>query len=698
MPTTKLNKTIFYFFLTFFIFFSFFPTLSPAQNRVSILPIETLRAINNEISGDRAQDYIRNIAHIKRDQASKEYHLASVWVAEQAKKFGLSDVHIETYPANDDTWYYMQKARGGWDAEFAELWITSPTEEKLTSYAEIPVSLANRSQTSSAVAPLVYVGQGTQLSDYQDLDIEGKIVFAEGDGARVAPLAVDRLGAAGVVVVNQRFAHDQPDIVSRIRIFTDTPTFVFCLSHRRGEALKARLLSGEQIIVKAEVKATIEPGVYENVIATIPGANLAAKEILLTAHLCHYKPGANDNASGSASILEIGRTLRRLIDQGKIAQPQRTIRFIWIPEMSGSIAYAATHPDVVERMVAGINFDMVGQYLNDNNSTFFLHCTPHSQPHYVNDVIANLTEFVAFHNVEPLNNVSNHFPVLSFSGSRDAFRYRIAGYTGGSDQYIFNDGLLDVPSAFFLIWPDHFYHTSGDKPEICDPTQLKRTSFLGAASSVYLTDDSPELARRLAGEVYTRAKARIAQEIKRAFDLINLSSSNDLHENHKEAVNIINQVYKRELAALATVKDYSHRDQDVDEYVNALLQQIASHKQVSSNDISVFYNVTCRGRELTPERISLNAAEQEAQTMIPRRNPKLKGPLSSNFLVDRLGDYTTLPITSMDSRITYEILNFIDGKNTILDIRNAVSAEFEPVPVAWVIEYIQLLSRAGIVQ
>jgi len=39
--------------------------------------------------------------------------------------------------------------------------------------------------------------------------------------------------------------------------------------------------------------------------------------------------------------------------------------------MSGSIAWAATHPETVERTIGGINLDMVGQYLNKNNSTFF---------------------------------------------------------------------------------------------------------------------------------------------------------------------------------------------------------------------------------------------------------------------------------------------------------------------------------------
>lgn len=671
------------------------------QNRVSILSEEAIRALNNEISGERAQDYIRNIAHHKRDQASDEYHKAAEWVVEQLQKFGLSEVHIEKYPADDDIYYYMHKARRGWDAEFAELWIIEPRQEKLTSYADIPVSLANRSQSCHVTGELIYVGNGTRGEDYAGLDVKGKIVLAEGSGDAVAQWAVDRLGALGAVTINQRFAHEEPDNVSRMRIFTETPTFVFGLSHRRGEALKARLLRGENIIVKADVQATIHPGHYENVIATIYGADLAAEEILLTAHLCHYKPGANDNASGSACLMEMGRALKRLIDEGKIKRPQRTIRFLWVPEMSGSIAYAATHPEIVDRMIAGINFDMVGQYLNDNNSTFFLHCTPHSQPHYINDILANLVEFVAAHNVEPLTSGGESFPVLSFSGSRDAFRYRIAGYTGGSDQYIFNDGLLDVPSAFFLIWPDRYYHTSGDKPEICDPTQLKRTSFLGAAAVVYLMDDCPHKARRLAGEVYTRTASRITLEVKRAFDFINQSDGEDLHENYKEAVNFIEQAYKREIAVLLSLKNYSRRDESGDEYVDALIQKIAAQQKGSIQDVLNFYRITCRALELSPRKITLTTAEEKAQTIVPRRNPKLKGPLSNDFLQERLKGKnvrTDLPINRMDSRITYEILNFIDGKKSVLDIRNAVSAEFEPVRLEWVIDYLELLEKAGIVK
>lgn len=675
-----------------------------AQNKTSILSEKDIRALNNEISGELAQEYIRYIGHYSRLQPSKSYHQAAVWVAEQAKKFGLSDVAIEKYPADGKKYYYMYSTSPAWDVDFAELRIIEPAEEKLTSYAEIPVSLAITSQSCDVKGELVFVGRGVAAEDYEKTDVKDKVVLAEGSIGTVANMAVDRFGALGVVVINQRFSEDEPDIVSSIRIRTQTPTFGFGLSHRRGNELKNRLLRGEMIKVRAVVKTETQPWHYENVVATIPGTNpdLAQEEILFTAHLCHYKPGANDNGSGSACLLEIGRALKRLIDEGKIKRPRRTLRFLWVPEMSGSIAYAATHPDIVARMVAGINLDMVGQYLNQNNSTFFLHLTPYSQPHYINDILTNLTEFVAANNVQSLMNRSGfNYPVYSLSGSRDAFRYRIANYVGGSDQWIFNDGLLNVPSVFFLVWPDRYYHTSGDKPEICDPTQLKRSSFLGAAAAIYLMDDCPHKARRLAGEVFSRANSRIALETKRCFDAINQTKAGDIHQTYKETLNINTQAFKREIATLISIKDYSYRDQAVDNYIDALIRNLKSQEQARFKDIQNHYTLTCGVRETPPQRPMLSSQEKAAAQVVPVRNPDLKGPLGRSFLQEKLRGKDVnlnLPIYRRDSRITYEILNFIDSKNSVLDIRNAVSAEYEPVPVDEVMEFIQILAEAGIIK
>jgi hypothetical protein len=42
-------------------------------------------------------------------------------------------------------------------------------------------------------------------------------------------------------------------------------------------------------------------------------------------------------------------------------------------------------------------------------------------------------------------------------------------------------------------------------------------------------------------------------------------------------------------------------------------------------------------------------------------------------------------------------VNFIDGKRTVSEIRDAVSAEFEPLDLKAVTQYIDLLAKAGVV-
>ncbi len=45
--------------------------------------------------------------------------------------------------------------------------------------------------------------------------------------------------------------------------------------------------------------------------------------------------------------------------------------------------------------------------------------------------------------------------------------------------------------------------------------------------------------------------------------------------------------------------------------------------------------------------------------------------------------------------LVYEITNFIDGRRSISDIRDAVSAEFGNVPLPAVVEYFERLAKAG---
>jgi len=60
------------------------------------------------------------------------------------------------------------------------------------------------------------------------------------------------------------------------------------------------------------------------------------------------------------TILEVARTLQKLISEGKLARPARTIRFIWPPEIEGTLALLNGKPEFAKRIKAVVHMDMVG--------------------------------------------------------------------------------------------------------------------------------------------------------------------------------------------------------------------------------------------------------------------------------------------------------------------------------------------------
>src|SRR5260370_19348712 len=102
-------------------------------------------------------------------------------------------------------------------------------------------------------------------------------------------------------------------------------TLGFMGSLKTARGMRERLARGETIRIDAVVKAGQQASNYEVVTATIPGADakLKEEEIAFSCHLDHQRPGANDNASGCVTILEVARTVQKLIAEGKLARPAR---------------------------------------------------------------------------------------------------------------------------------------------------------------------------------------------------------------------------------------------------------------------------------------------------------------------------------------------------------------------------------------
>lgn len=99
-----------------------------------------------------------------------------------------------------------------------------------------------------------------------------------------------------------------------------------------------------------------------NVLARIEGAEWPDEWVIVGAHIDAWGPGANDNVSGTASVLAAARAIRALVDAGYA--PRRTIVFAgWDGEewgLIGSTEWVEEHAaELAESGVAYLNQDMI---------------------------------------------------------------------------------------------------------------------------------------------------------------------------------------------------------------------------------------------------------------------------------------------------------------------------------------------------
>jgi len=301
------------------------------------LSLDQVRAIIDRASGERALDHIRRLSLIHRWFVSPGYDEAASYVREEARKIGLDGVAVEKFPSDGKKYYATSLSLPRWTVDRAELRMVAPESKHLISWAEMPTALASNSRSAAVEAELVDVGEGVHPSDYDGKDVAGKLVLASSPQGKgrielVHRLAVLERGAAGVISYRSYYLDDFPDLVTWDHLFTlekngRTSTFGFCVSKRLGRELQRLLRDGQKVVLRVDIKADLSPGEYGIVEGSIPGREFPGQEVWFIAHLDHANPGANDNASGSAALLECARAFHDLIESGALPGPRRDLRF-----------------------------------------------------------------------------------------------------------------------------------------------------------------------------------------------------------------------------------------------------------------------------------------------------------------------------------------------------------------------------------
>jgi len=656
----------------------------------------------DEISGERAHDYVTKISRFHRIRGGgpgSGYNDAVDYVVEELNTFGLDDVHVERFKSDGFATYLRWQSPVGWRVKGARLWLVEPRRELLADFSDVATSLMAYSHGGKAEVEVVYVGSGTSDADYENIDVQGKIVFATGgDGDGVHRRAVIERGAAGIVVgpSDREDRMDYPDLIELKRLnFSgeerEKAGWGFSLNRRQTTRLLLYFQSDKKVVMRAEVDAELFDGEMPVVSALIRGRTLPDEEILIMGHLDHYKPGANDNASGSAGMMEMTRVFTQLIQSGEMERPHRSIRFLWLPEMHGAMAYVDSHPEVGERTLVGINLDMIGENYEACRSFMVMTRPPFSTPSYLGDVVEDMFLWV------------DRLRLFSSRGSPQDLNYRNVGYSGGSDHVIFTDPTIGVPSVM-LVHSDVFHHTSYDTPDKCDPTELRRVTLAAAMAGLVIANAQGEKAADIAAYVAERGLDRMHQRARRSMALLRERSGSETFAQSASALfrNLLSYAEIVGDVETASVQSCKELCQDatartaIDGLAKTLEKDIAQEKQ----RLDQYYRFVCQSRGLNPERAGLTEIEKRAKRIVPKRT--FRGPLPYQFLSNALGEeakwYDENPRLiggNMENK-TFEIANFADGTHDLLWIRDAVSAEFGETDIAFVLRFAEDLKKLNL--
>ncbi len=666
----------------------------------TLLSQAEMTAIINEVSGERAMHHLLELVPYQRVRPASEYagpFRESRVIADFAREYGFSNVKTVVYAQGTMA---PQPSQG-------ELWMVTPKSTKLFDIHDLPLALVSLNANGDLSGDLVDVGPG-RPADFDGKDVKGKFVLTSGATASVYQTATQQgaLGVLGVSAIGYQRSVDFPNQIVSSTVLAQPGTVAWSVTPEVRSNLAALLVRGEKITIRSITKSTMVATKSEYVSAEIPGDGSTTQEVAISGHLYEglIKQGANDDNSGCALILEIGRAYIKLIAEGKLPRPKRTVNFLFVPEIVGTSAYLTANPDKKAKIIGTLNFDMEGIRVSQSRSFWVLQRTPDTFPSYLNDIAQSMMEYVADISRErvrfrrSLSGYAPTQPVESPRGSKDAFYIKVDKHYGSSDHVVYLAN--GIPAVMFITWPDMWYHSSEDTPDKQDPTQYKRAAAVGLGSLAVISVGSEQMAARVVNDNLGRGLSRMGESHTKGLGyLADAADAVALTTAYKEARNAIRhqaeieKAVVRSAGVLWTDTAVGHRR------TTAFEPLIDSRASALMNEVRAAYQLQAMQRNVAAPEPVVTAEEKEAATLVVEQvgattpagpgagapvggggqRPPAPAPAPAPAAAPAAGRPAA---TVFPDEFNAEFTLLLRKNMTVAQIRDFLSGEFTPLPLA----------------
>ena len=296
-----------------------------------------------EISGKRMYSLLKKLNFVRLSTTEGEKRAAAI-IADEVREAGI-EPKIETFMAPR---YEIKKVK------------FEVTEPEAREYEVSGYGFSGNAAKDGIEAEFCY------LESFDPMclaDVKGKIVFVAGGIGVENYKKLIKAGALAFIATCGTFTDkkSETDLDQRmLRPIHTNEGVIPGVCMRISDGL--RLVASKPKKVKLTLEQDEGEAESQNIVAEIPGTKFPEDVIVYTAHYDSvvFSPGMFDNASGSATILEILRYFAK-------NPPLRTLKFIFCGSeergLLGSKAYVAAHENELENYRLCVNVDMTGPLL-----------------------------------------------------------------------------------------------------------------------------------------------------------------------------------------------------------------------------------------------------------------------------------------------------------------------------------------------
>lgn len=452
---------------------------------------------------------------------------------------------LETRPMEGPTWEPVN----------AELSIVGNSQPllKFDSNRNMIFQYSASTPIEGVVADVIHI---ESLEDFKTKDVDGKIVFAEMSPYRLYDAAITQGNAVGIITYNnQDYLQPEKNITSiqfrSLRYKEGVNAWGIALSYQAKEVLKSELSKGP-VKAKVNISTKIYPSEELTVVASIKGTELSNESLVFSAHV--QEPGANDNATGVGTQLEMAMLSAKLIQDKKL-DLKRTLTFLWGDEITSTRRYIEENNGTNTTIKWGISLDMVGENTDVTGGTFLIEKMPdpsaiwtrgkdkHSEwggrplkeedmkPHYLNDFIIKM---------------------FRKQGEFANWAVETNPFEGGSDHAPFLRA--NIPGLLLWHFTDQFYHTDNDRIDKVSQETMKNVGTGALASAYTLLNADSEFGIQLIDSIMNTAKNRLNDEY--VLSKAAITEGDDI----KEQTHILDTWQNWYTETLDTIKDVEPTD------------------------------------------------------------------------------------------------------------------------------------------